>query len=91
MAKNVFSRRSVITICSTVASSLAIGAGLAALFQVAGKDARTAQARDLGFAIGPRINAAGRLTDMTVGIECLITDSFERATEWSRQVPNSEV
>ena len=61
-------------------------AGIAALFQVAGKDARLASARDLGFAIGPRINAAGRLTDMTIGIECLITDSFERAIELARQL-----
>ncbi|MBA3254859.1 MAG: single-stranded-DNA-specific exonuclease RecJ, partial [Burkholderiaceae bacterium] len=61
-------------------------AGIAALFQVAGKDARVASARDLGFAIGPRINAAGRLTDMTVGIECLITDSYERAIELARQL-----
>jgi single-stranded-DNA-specific exonuclease len=61
-------------------------AGMAALFQVAGKDARTARAMDLGFAIGPRINAAGRLTDMTVGIECLTTDSFERALELARQL-----
>jgi single-stranded-DNA-specific exonuclease len=41
---------------------------------------------DLGFAIGPRINAAGRLTDMTVGIECLATDSFERGLELARQL-----
>ena len=60
--------------------------GMAALFQVAGKDARTARAMDLGFAIGPRINAAGRLTDMTVGIECLTTDSFERALELAQQL-----
>ena len=60
--------------------------GIAALFQIAGKDARLASARDLGFAIGPRINAAGRLTDMTIGIECLITDSFERAIELARQL-----
>jgi single-stranded-DNA-specific exonuclease len=60
--------------------------GIAALFQVAGKDPRTARAVDLGFAIGPRINAAGRLTDMTVGIECLATDSFERALELARQL-----
>jgi len=60
--------------------------GLAALFQVAGRDARTAQAADLGFAIGPRINAAGRLTDMTVGIECLTTDNFDRALELARQL-----
>ena len=61
-------------------------AGIAALFQVAGKDARAARAMDLGFAIGPRINAAGRLTDMTIGIECLTTDSFERAVELARQL-----
>jgi len=61
-------------------------AGIAALFQVAGRDARTAKAADLGFAIGPRINAAGRLTDMTLGIECLTTDSFERALELARQL-----
>jgi single-stranded-DNA-specific exonuclease len=60
--------------------------GIAALFQVAGRDARSARAADLGFAIGPRINAAGRLTDMTVGIECLTTDSFERAMELARQL-----
>ena len=60
--------------------------GIAALFQVAGRDARTAGASDLGFSIGPRINAAGRLTDMTVGIECLTTDSFERALELARQL-----
>lgn len=61
-------------------------AGIAALFQIAGKDARAANARYLGFAIGPRINAAGRLTDMTVGIECLTTDSFDRAVELARQL-----
>jgi single-stranded-DNA-specific exonuclease len=60
--------------------------GMAALFQVAGRDARVAQASDLGFAIGPRINAAGRLTDMTVGIECLTTDEFDRALELARQL-----
>ncbi len=60
--------------------------GVAALFQVAGRDARTAQAADLGFAVGPRINAAGRLDDMTVGIECLTTDSFDRALDLARQL-----
>ncbi|MFZ5540054.1 MAG: single-stranded-DNA-specific exonuclease RecJ [Pseudomonadota bacterium] len=60
--------------------------GTAALFQVAGRSARLAQAADLGFAIGPRINAAGRLTDMTVGIECLTTDDPQRALELARQL-----
>lgn len=56
-------------------------AGIAALFQIAGRSTRTAQAGDFGFAVGPRINAAGRLTDMTIGIECLLADDFERALE----------
>jgi single-stranded-DNA-specific exonuclease len=60
--------------------------GIAALFQVAGRSARLAQAADFGFAIGPRVNAAGRLTDMTVGIECLTTDDPERALELARQL-----
>jgi single-stranded-DNA-specific exonuclease len=60
--------------------------GLAALFQVAGRDARRAQAADLGFALGPRINAAGRLADMTVGIECLSTNDPERALALARSL-----
>lgn len=60
--------------------------GVAALFAVAGRNAATASARDFGFAIGPRINAAGRLTDMTVGIETLTTDSPARAQELARQL-----
>jgi single-stranded-DNA-specific exonuclease len=58
--------------------------GLAALFAVAGRDARNAHAADFGFALGPRINAAGRLTDMTVGIECLSTDDPGRAQDLAR-------
>ncbi|MGH8640358.1 MAG: single-stranded-DNA-specific exonuclease RecJ [Burkholderiales bacterium] len=53
--------------------------GLAALFEIAGRDARNATARDLGFVLGPRLNAAGRLTDMALGIECLATDDASRA------------
>jgi single-stranded-DNA-specific exonuclease len=53
--------------------------GLAALFEVAGRDFRRATARDLGFTLGPRLNAAGRLTDMVLGIECLVTDDVTRA------------
>lgn len=48
--------------------------GILALLQVAGKDASQICSTDFGFAIGPRINAAGRLTDMSLGIECLLTD-----------------
>ena len=53
--------------------------GVAALFQVAGRDASRAAAFDLGFALGPRINAAGRLSDMALGIECLLADDAGRA------------
>ena len=48
--------------------------GIDALFRVAGRDPARATASDLGFVAGPRLNAAGRLADMTVGIRCLVTD-----------------
>ena len=60
--------------------------GLAALFAAAGRDARRASAFDFGFALGPRINAAGRLSDMTLGIECLLTDDAGRAAELARML-----
>ncbi|MES2405097.1 MAG: single-stranded-DNA-specific exonuclease RecJ [Pseudomonadota bacterium] len=55
--------------------------GIAALFEVSGRDVRSAVAADLGYAIGPHINAAGRLDDMTIGVECLLTDDAGRARE----------
>ncbi len=60
--------------------------GVAALFRAAGRDARTASGFDLGFALGPRLNAAGRLSDMSLGIECLITDDPGRAWELAQQL-----
>ena len=54
-------------------------AGMAALFRAAGRQAQAANTFDFGFALGPRINAAGRLADMTLGIECLLTDDPARA------------
>jgi len=59
-------------------------AGLAALFAVAGRDPAHASARDLAFAIGPRLNAAGRLEDMRIGIECLLDDEPERCLDHAR-------
>ncbi|PPE69852.1 single-stranded-DNA-specific exonuclease RecJ [Caldimonas thermodepolymerans] len=56
-------------------------AGIAALFAAARRDPARATAFDFGFALGPRINAAGRLADMTLGIECLLTDDPQRAAE----------
>ncbi len=58
-------------------------AGLHALLHIAGKQAAQLSTQDLGFAIGPRINAAGRLADMRVGIECLRTDDAAQAQEWA--------
>jgi single-stranded-DNA-specific exonuclease len=55
--------------------------GVAALLAAAGRDAARCSAEDFGFAVGPRINAAGRLADMTLGIECLLTDDAPRAHE----------
>jgi len=55
--------------------------GVAALFAAAGRQPQRASAFDFGFALGPRINAAGRLSDMTLGIECLLTDDPARAAE----------
>ncbi len=55
--------------------------GIAALLEVAGRVARLASAYDLGFAVGPRLNAAGRLEDMSLGIECLLAHDHARAME----------
>ena len=54
-------------------------AGIQALFQAAVRDPRKANTFDLGFAIGPRLNAAGRLADMTLGIRLLLTDKTDEA------------
>ncbi len=61
-------------------------AGVAALFRVAGREARCASPFDLGFALGPRLNAAGRLEDMALGIECLVTDDVGRAWAIAQQL-----
>jgi single-stranded-DNA-specific exonuclease len=55
--------------------------GVRALFRVASKNIAQASSQDLGFITGPRINAAGRLSDISLGIECLITDDTARADE----------
>ncbi|MDP3356668.1 MAG: single-stranded-DNA-specific exonuclease RecJ [Polaromonas sp.] len=62
----------------------ALPAGVAALFTAAGRVAAMATSFDFGFALGPRINAAGRLSDMTLGIECLLTDDPARADELAK-------
>ncbi|KRC23565.1 single-stranded-DNA-specific exonuclease RecJ [Acidovorax sp. Root217] len=64
----------------------AMPAGVAALFTAAGRKAPVATTFDFGFALGPRINAAGRLADMTLGIECLLTDDAGRASDLAGQL-----
>ena len=54
-------------------------AGIAALVEAAGRSVATLCASDLGFSIGPRLNAAGRLEDMRLGVECLLTDDAMQA------------
>ncbi|NNC23332.1 single-stranded-DNA-specific exonuclease RecJ [Salinisphaera sp. USBA-960] len=55
--------------------------GVAALIMTAGRQAETLTARDVGFSIGPRLNAAGRLDDMALGVACLLTDSPAEARQ----------
>ena len=60
--------------------------GLRALFRIAGREAERASTFDLGFALGPRLNAVGRLADMALGIECLVTDDLGRALNIAQQL-----
>jgi len=60
--------------------------GIAALFRVAGRDVRRATSTDLGFVAGPRLNAAGRLADMSLGIRCLLAEDDHVATELAREL-----
>ncbi len=60
--------------------------GLDALFRAGGRDAARASGFDLGFVLGPRLNAAGRLADMSLGIECLVTDDAARAANCAQEL-----
>lgn len=60
--------------------------GLAALFKATSRDPKRASAFDLGFLIGPRLNAAGRLADMRLGVECLLTDDPARALQIAQEL-----
>jgi single-stranded-DNA-specific exonuclease len=61
-------------------------AGLRALFEVAGREPARATTFDFGFALGPRLNAAGRLSDMGLGIACLLTDDTTLAQTLAKQL-----
>jgi single-stranded-DNA-specific exonuclease len=61
-------------------------AGVRALYQVAGRDPSRASTYDLGFILGPRLNAAGRLADMSLGIQCLLSDDDAFALDIAKQL-----
>lgn len=60
--------------------------GIAALLRIAGRDLKNVVSSDLAFAAGPRLNAAGRLEDMSLGIECLLTEDSARALELAAEL-----
>ncbi|MCC4116080.1 single-stranded-DNA-specific exonuclease RecJ [Aromatoleum toluclasticum] len=60
--------------------------GIRALFSVAARDPARASTFDMGFGLGPRLNAAGRLSDMSLGIECLVTDDMGRALNIAQEL-----
>jgi single-stranded-DNA-specific exonuclease len=61
-------------------------AGISAILNQSGRSLATLSASDLGFSIAPRLNAAGRLTDMSLGIECLLSDDLNKANEIAEQL-----
>lgn len=60
--------------------------GITALLEVSGKKLASITATDFGFSIAPRLNAAGRLTDMSLGIECLLTNDVDKAKQMAGQL-----
>lgn len=61
-------------------------AGILALIEVAGKNAVSLQASDFGFSVAPRLNAAGRMDDMSIGINCLLEDNFSKSLEMAHHL-----
>ena len=61
-------------------------AGIQALYRIAARDPRRASTYDLAFVLGPRLNAAGRLTDMSLGIECLLSDDESAASAMAAEL-----
>lgn len=60
--------------------------GILALLEVAGRDHKNISSTDLGFVVGPRLNAAGRLDDMSIGIACLLADGVDEAQRLAREL-----
>lgn len=60
--------------------------GILAILKLAGRDPEQVNAQDLGFYVGPRLNAAGRLDDMTIGIRCLLAETPQEAMQYAQQL-----
>lgn len=60
--------------------------GILAILKLAGRDPAQINAQDLGFYVGPRLNAAGRLDDMTIGIRCLLAETSQEAMQYAQQL-----
>lgn len=60
--------------------------GILAVLKLAGRDPEQVNAQDLGFYVGPRLNAAGRLDDMTIGIRCLLAETPQEAMQYAQQL-----
>lgn len=60
--------------------------GILAILKLAGRDPTQVSAQDLGFYVGPRLNAAGRLDDMTIGIRCLLAETPQEAMQYAQQL-----
>lgn len=65
--------------------------GIKAILSIAGRDINKLQASDLGFSVGPRLNAAGRLDDMTIGIKCLLSKTKDEAIEYAKKLDSLNV
>ncbi len=65
--------------------------GISALLDIAGRDPKSLKAQDLGFVIGPRLNAAGRMETMDIGIECLLADDASKAYVLAQQLNDLNV
>ena len=60
--------------------------GIHAMLEISGKNMKNCTTQDFGFAVGPRLNAAGRLDDMSAGIECLLADDFDQAMHYAKML-----
>ena len=64
--------------------------GISALLRIAGRNPARAQTADMGFAVGPRLNAAGRIDDMSRGIDCLLADDPDHANRTGRRTRSAQ-